>query len=180
MTPNSKDLSELKAEDDLDGKIEVIVDKLYFVEVPELKKQRHTPNLKKKPYRGMAALKKLPEEQSKRVSKSQEIKPETCEERRKRDFSKTAPNQLLNELEFLFFSFRASIAVYNTLIQLNNAHLSSQCVKKSRKTLRSARIVISKVPVPEFPESRPLPGELIHSNPSPSPAPSPLRVEFLT
>ena len=174
MTPNSKYLSELKAEDDLDGKIEVIVDKPYFVEVPEPKKQRHTPNLKKKPYRGMAALKKLPDEQSKRVSKSQEIKPETCEERRNRDFSKTAPNQLLNELEFLF-SFGASIAVYNTLIQLNNAHLSSQCVKKSRKTLRSARIVISKVPVPEFPESRPLPGEFIHSNPSPSPAPSPLK-----
>lgn len=59
--------------------------------------------------------------------------------------------------------------------QLNKAELSSRCVKKSAKPLRSARIVIPKVLVPEFPESQPLPGESIHSNPSPSPAPSPLK-----
>ena len=59
--------------------------------------------------------------------------------------------------------------------QLNKAELSSRCVKKSAKPLRSARIVNPKVLVPEFPESQPLPGESIHSNPSPSRAPSPLK-----
>ena len=101
VMPNGVDLSSVNAEEEeeenIDGKIEVVEDKPYFVEIPEPKKPRYTSRLEKKPYRGLSALKKIPEDQPKRLSRSQLMRPETCEERRKREFSKTAPNKQLNE-----------------------------------------------------------------------------------
>ena len=64
---------DIRGEED-EGEIQVHITKPYYVEVPAPKKPRCTSHLTKKPYRGMSALKKLPEDlRRQKLSHTQDI-----------------------------------------------------------------------------------------------------------